>query len=320
MVVTNVEEINKYGLQLIRVDLPFRLNHVNCFLVEGEMGYTLIDTGLNNEQTRQLWHSHFKDKQLSEIIVTHEHPDHIGSAGYLQDYYGAIVRMTEDTYKFGQHFIKDERLTNLLKNYHLSGVPKEIVDQLIEANEIMKAAVEPLPKNVEFLTEDETIKLGQYDYEIILTPGHAEGIISLYNKDNRILISTDHILPRITPNISYWFYGDPNPLKSYIESLNKLRKLNADFVIPSHGTPFYDANKRIDEILKHHDDRLNETLTIIQNGGTVYDITNKMFAMKLTSHEMRFAIGETIAHLEYLRHEGKCIREEVNGLWHYTKK
>lgn len=317
MVVTSMIDLNTYGLQLVRVDLPFRLNHVNCFLAENETGWTLIDTGLYNEETKNMWDDVLKKKEITEIIVTHEHPDHIGSAGFLQNKYEVEVYMSKTTYESSTYFLKEERLSNLQKSYKMSGVPSDVINKLLKENENMKQRVHPLPIVNRYLVENELVSIGEYQYEIIFTPGHADGLITLFNKEHNVLISTDHILPKITPNISYWFHGDPNPLKTYIESLNKIKKLDAEVVIPSHGYPFYNANERIDEIIAHHDERLNMTLEIVKHGGTVYDMTNKMFNKKLTSHEMRFAIGETIAHLEYLKYKGECTREEINGVWSY---
>src|SRR5699024_1925065 len=96
------------------------------------------------------------------------------------------------------------------------------------------------------------------------TPGHADGMVTFYNKEKNVLLSTDHILPKITPNISYWFHGNPDPLASYLHSLDEIKKLDADFVIPSHGKPFHGANERIEEIKSHHEDRLTETLEAIR--------------------------------------------------------
>ena len=76
---------------------------------------------------------------------------------------------------------------------------------------------------------------GKYEYEVIFTPGHSDGLITLYNKENSVLFSTDHILPRISPNISYWFRGISNPLEAFFTSLKKIQKLDVEYVIPSHG-------------------------------------------------------------------------------------
>ena len=132
-----------------------------------------------------------------------------------------------------------------------------------------------------------------------------------------MLLSTDHILPKITPNISYWFYGESNPLQSYEHSLQKIKALDIEYVIPSHGAPFYDANKRITEIWEHHLERFEWTLTTIQHGATVFEVCDALFPFELNTYDYQFAIGEAIAHLEYLRAQGECKREMQAGKWIY---
>ena len=87
--------LKEYGLQLIRLDLPFRLNHVNCFLAEGSDGYTVIDVGLHNKETVKRWEEELRGKVVTDLIITHYHPDHYGYAGGFQEKYGVNVSMTE---------------------------------------------------------------------------------------------------------------------------------------------------------------------------------------------------------------------------------
>src|SRR5699024_7339029 len=198
--------------------------------------------------------------------------------------------------------------------------PEEIGNEMVYNTKTFIPHVTPYPKVDHYFEEHDRFKIGKYEYEVMFTPGHSDGLIVFYNEEKKVLLSTDHILPRITPNISYWFHGDSNPLKTYLNSLDKVKSLQAEYVIPSHGKPFYDANKRIDEIVAHHDDRLNETLQKTNEYQTVYRICEALFQFELTVHETRFAIGETIAHLEYLRHKGELEREEIDGIWHYEVK
>jgi len=107
-------------------------------------------------------------------------------------------------------------------------------------------------------------------------------------------------------------------LKSYLHSLDKIKTLDADLVVPSHGKPFYGANDRIDEIVKHHEQRLDMLLEAITKGSTVYEACGALFKKELNIHETRFAIGETFAHLEYLRNNGDCQREMRNGVYWYS--
>ncbi|GAB3792207.1 MBL fold metallo-hydrolase [Virgibacillus kimchii] len=302
--------LEKYGLKQIRLNLPFRLNHVNCFMAEGENGWKIIDTGLHNQETMDRWEEELEGKKVTDIILTHYHPDHYGYAGALQQKTGADVWMSEIDEKNGKRSWEPESIEGLEQNYRQAGIPEGIASDMKNNTKEFVPRVTPYPTVNHHLREKETIILGDNVYEIISAPGHSDGMVVFYNKDNNLLLSADQILPKITPNISYWFHGDPNPLQSYLESLDRLSELDAEVVVPSHGKPFYGANDRIREIQAHHDDRLNVTLESVSEGGTVYDVCQKLFPKTLTVHETRFAIGETLAHLEYLRYKGECERRK----------
>ncbi|NEU32236.1 MBL fold metallo-hydrolase [bacterium LRH843] len=309
--------LEQLGITLIRVELPFRLNHVNCFMAEGENGWTIIDTGLNNHDTRELWDQYISGKEISNLFITHYHPDHLGYAGGLQEVTGAKLSMSQIDAEAGLKAWTDEFIGKIGANYKKAGIPVEMADEMIKNTTDFKPLVNPLPKVDHFFADGEKVLFGRYEYEIIFTPGHSDGMVSFYNAEKSVLLSADHILPRITPNISYWFHGDENPLASYLSSLKDMKQLDVDFVIPSHGKPFHGANKRIDELITHHKVRLEETLKAIEAGSTVFDVCNRLFRPGLTVHETRFAIGETMAHLEYLRHAGECRRESREGEWVY---
>lgn len=309
--------LESLGIELVKHTLPFRLNHVNCFVAEGENGHLIIDSGLHDEETVTRWNEALGNKKITDIFITHHHPDHFGYAGGLQQKYDARLYMSKIDAESGFSAWSEPLLENLANNYKLCGIPQEIGDYMVNNTKSFIPLVTPYPEVNHYFEEHERFQIGKYEYEVIFTPGHSDGLVTFFNEEKKVLISTDHILPRITPNISYWFYGDPNPLQSYFDSLHKVRKLNADYVIPSHGKPFYDGNKRIDEIIAHHDERLNETIDQTNKHRTVYRICEALFDFELTVHETRFAIGETIAHLEYLRLKGEVQREEIDGVWHY---
>lgn len=311
--------LEKLGVEAIRIDLPFRLNHVNCFLAENEHGWTIIDAGLNNDNTRELWERELQDKNITDILVTHYHPDHFGYSGGLQEKTGAKVRMTRIDAEAGMTSWADPFLNGISENYRTSGIPAGQAIQMAKNTEGFKPLVSPLPKIEQYLTEGDVVQIGRYEYQVISTPGHSDGMICFYNKEHKTLFSADHVLPKITPNISYWFHGEKDPLASYLESLKKVRKLDVEFVIPSHGKPFYDANQRIDELLVHHDERLEETLEAITEPKSIFEACEALFQRPLSVHEMRFAVGETLAHLEHLRYKKECRREMADGIWLYEK-
>jgi|SRR5690625_592245 len=311
--------INKLGLRQITIPLPFKLDHVHCFMAEGENGYTIIDTGLNDERTQKIWQRELANKDVEHIIITHLHPDHCGFAGNLQKQTSATMSMTKTDYDALAKIWTEEALPLLKQDYDKANIDEKIADGILVITEDFRPFVTPIPKVTHYLQDGERVLIGKNEYEVIFTPGHSAGLVCFYQKENNVLLSTDHILPKITPNIAYWFYGDKNPLKSYEQSLQKVKRLNVEYVIPSHGEPFYDANKRIDEIWSHHEERFIETLDAIKGGASVYQVCETLFSNKLSLYDYQFAIGETIAHLEYLRYEDECIRELEKGKWIYYR-
>lgn len=304
------------GVKQITIPLPYRLNHVNCFMAQGSDGWTIIDAGLNSKESQETWNPIIQKHDVKDIIITHYHPDHFGYAGTLQQLTNASVWMTKIDAQIGLTFGEPEATALVRENYETCGLPDHFSKKLKTDDENFKASVKPYPLINHYLEEGQIVPFGKYEYEVIFTPGHSDGLITLFNKEKSILFSTDHILPRISPNISYWFHGNPNPLGAFFDSLKKIRLLDADYIIPSHGKPFNNANKRIDELLSHHEERLERVYEILKHPSSIFEVNNKLFS-KLTIHESRFAIGETIAHLEYLYINQKCQKYYENGTWYY---
>jgi glyoxylase-like metal-dependent hydrolase (beta-lactamase superfamily II) len=302
----------------VTIDLPFRLNHVNCFIAKGIDGWVIIDTGLHNKTCEENWKSVVENRDITDIVITHSHQDHYGYAGEMQRKTGARVLTSRKTADNAQVFWAKEWFDRMREQFVLSGIPSEYIDKLVTQAQDSIPLVTPHPICNRFLNENDRIVFGKYEYEVILTSGHSEGMICLYNKERNVLFSADHVLPKITPNISYRFHGDQNPLDSFFRSLKKVKKLDLEWVIPSHGNPFYNCNARIDEILKHHEERLEKIMKFIRTGATPYEVSLKLFQRRLTIHESRAAIGETIAHLEYLYLKGECKKETRANSWVYT--
>ncbi|MBT2581411.1 MBL fold metallo-hydrolase [Planococcus sp. ISL-109] len=311
--------LEELGLKLVRHPLPFRLNHVNCFLAEGDDGWTIIDAGLNNDVSRELWEREIGDKNVTQILLTHYHPDHFGYAGSLQKKTGAHVSMSETDTKAGVKSWDDEFIKDLPGYYEAAGIPEAAAQEMVDNTQAFQPLIFPLPEVNHYFEEGEMVRIGRFDYEVLVVPGHSDGMVCFYQREKNVLLSADHILPRITPNISYWFHGDPNPLLTYMNSLRKVRKLDVHWVIPSHGFPFQGANRRIDELLAHHEERLEATWQMLEQPLTIFEVRKRLFDRPLTVHEMRFAVGETLAHLEYLRADGRCERTKDVERWVYKQ-
>jgi glyoxylase-like metal-dependent hydrolase (beta-lactamase superfamily II) len=308
--------LNEIGVTQVTIPLPFRLNHVNCFIAEGLSGWTIIDAGLNNEVSRDIWRPIIEKHDVNDIILTHYHPDHFGYAGTLQQLTNADVWMTKVDAEAGLNYWESDSIVSVNKNYDTCGLPDDLSQVLTTDEKSFYARVKPYPAVQNYLEEGMKFALGKYEYEVIFTPGHSDGLITLFNKEHSILFSTDHILPKISPNISYWFRGIRNPLQAFFSSLEKIKLLDVDYVIPSHGKPFRNANQRIEELVEHHNERLEKTYDFIKQPATIYEVNMQLFK-KLNIHETRFAVGETLAHLEYLYLNKQCIKYLQDGTWFY---
>lgn len=300
--------LDKLEIEKITHALPFRLDHVHTFLGEGEEGYRIIDTGLTTNETASLWLEKLEGKTLEAIILSHLHPDHTDYAGALQEAYNAEVWMTARDAHDLKNIWTEEGKTQLVNTLTQADVPEKIIDNIASISERAANRNVTQATVTHHLKEGDKIKLGKYDYEVFEVPGHSAGLICFYQKDMDVLLSTDHILPEITPNIAYWFYGEKNPLQSYENSLNKIKQLNAGYVIPSHRAPFENANKRIDEIWQHHEDRLSIVLEVTKEPVTIYTVCQHLFQRELKDYDYQFAVGETIAHLVYLEEKGLIQR------------
>jgi len=308
--------LEKLGIQRVTIDLPFKLNHVHCFLAEGENGWKIIDTGLHNEKSIKAWSPHLEDKKITDLIITHCHPDHIGYAGQLQLETGASVWMSETDAELSHILWADAAREELISRYVKCGVDPDTVKQISQLKEPL---IYPLPVISGYLNEGDKIRFGKYEYEVIFTPGHSDGLFVLFNREKKVLLSTDHILPKITPNISLRVLEESNPLDCYFRSLLKIKTLDIEYAIPSHGDPFFDVHNRIEEIESHHQERLEFILNLLEQPKTAVQVCEQLFRKNLTMHELRFAIGETLSHLVYLINKGLCRKNEMDGKWYYFK-
>ncbi len=247
------------GVHWIRMPLPFALDHINLWLLEDGDGWTLVDTGIKLTEIRHLWEKVFEGpmggRPVKRIIVTHMHPDHFGLAGWLATRFRAPLWMTRLEYLVGRSLALDS----------WDEMPWEIVDFFIRAGfdgdalEAVKQSgygrfsddvIRP-PAAFRPIRDTESIRIGNYDWQVVVGRGHSPEQATLHCPALGILIAGDQILPRITPNVSV-FAAEPeaNPLQAWFASLERFRELPDDLlVLPSHNEPFLGLHTRIDAIL-----------------------------------------------------------------------
>jgi len=300
------------GVYQLKLPVPFPMQFVSSYLVEEDGGWTVVDAGFDYPPAREAWERGAAalgfglDRDVSRIIVTHLHPDHIGLARWIEEQSGAPVYMLAGEIE-NARIVWDPARSNkgfvqfLMKN----GMDPKTASANAESTSMRIG----LPERLTPLHDGDTIELRGSEARVLHTPGHSDFHFVLHDARRRLLFAGDHLLLRITPNIGLWTYTAPRPLRRYLASLRELRGLGVDVIFPGHGPLFHDLDGRIDELLLHHDERLTEMHEALRGGpATAFEVARRVFPADLTDHQLRFALAETLAHLEHLEGEGQAER------------
>ncbi len=302
----------------VRLPLPFALNHINTYLVRDDVGWTLVDTGLNHPASRATWKVAFDQLKLSpaqirRIILTHHHPDHFGMAGWFQSQGAGLVYMSPRERELALLVWQEYSEQDFDSYMAAYGMPQELVATVAHGMSSTAAMTHPHPPFIGVIEPGSTITIGERRFKALLAPGHSDGQMILYDAHDKLMLSGDHILMKITPNIGLWPDTQPDPLGRFMESLRSLLTYDVRLGLPGHRAVITDWRGRIVELLEHHELRLGHTLAAVADGSTVYAASLKVFnSQTFTPHEWRFAMAETLAHLAFLEKRG-LVRRETTG-------
>ena len=308
------------GVRWIRMPLPFALDHINLWILDDGDGVTLVDTGYGTQATFDLWEKHFAEtfagKPVKNVVVTHYHPDHVGSAGWLVERTGAPFWMTTSEY-LSAHAAREDfggfDRENTLELFFRDGLPREIIPDAAKKGKGYSRGVPGLPKRYRRMMHGDKLSIGGRDWEVITVFGHAPEHAALWCESLNVLISGDQVLPRITSNVGVWGnQPEANPLEQFLSSLSRFSHLPADaLVLPSHDRVFLGLHKRIAELHEHHERRLERLLEGAAQPISAFEALPLLFKRKLDEHQIAFAMGEAIAHVHYLlaRRKVKLVSE-----------
>jgi glyoxylase-like metal-dependent hydrolase (beta-lactamase superfamily II) len=313
------------GLRWLRMPLPFALDHINLWLLEdgvgGGDGFSLVDCGAGTDATRAAWEQVFAGamdhKPLRRVFATHCHPDHVGLSGWLCERFGAPFWTSAAEFGFARMMaaaLPGVDGPSAIPHFQRHGLlDAAMLEQMQGRRNYYPSLVPAVPPAYTRLQDGQRVAIGDSSWRVITGFGHSPEHVSLYAEEGSILISGDMVLPRISTNVSV-FAVEPegNPLTQYLDSLTKFADLPEDtLVLPSHGKPFRGLHTRIEQLRKHHVDRLEEVRHACAVPRSAVDIVPVMFRRQLDAHQLSFAVGEALAHLHKLWYDG--IVDRVTG-------
>lgn len=328
------------GVYWIRLPLPFALDHINVWLLEdevdGQRGWTLVDTGVARPEVQKLWQDieaeHFDGLPLLRIIVTHMHPDHIGLAGWFCQRWNIPLFISLSDYALACLWAMPEQDEKTLGatsgeaaalHFARHGlVDPEALAQIKQRSGYYSQLVHRPPAQYQRLLHHTELHIAGRKWRCIVGYGHAPEHMALYCAELNVLISGDMVLPTISTNVSVFAYEpESDPLSLYLDSLKYYLELPANtLVLPSHGRPFQGMHARIHYLQQHHQERLADTLAACAHpaGCSAAELIPVLFKRELDMHQLSFAMGEAIAHLHLLYFQGQLTRKvEAAGIYKF---
>ena len=307
------------------------LKSINIFTIKDGDGGLIVDTGFNNPENRanmkEMIESLGLDIKKTRLFLTHLHSDHVGLAKRLEEEgIGEILLSKVDGHIVENGISKDDfQWQNIIKNAKFQGL---FIEEELDIED--HPGYKNRPKEVFSYTKigpGKEIKVGDYKFVTIDEAGHTPGMLGLYEKDHKILFCGDHILGKITPNITYWGDEFGDSLGIYLKNLEKIKDLDIIHLFSSHRYLIDDTNKRIEELKAHHQARLEDTLEIIKKLGKAnttevtrlmqWDIRAKNW-QDFPSSQKWFAVAEAAAHIKHLLAKGQVKEEIKNGIGYYS--
>lgn len=319
------------GVQWLTMPMGGSLDHINLYLLEDDSGWYVVDTGLGNDQTKQLWEQIFekrlKGKPILGVICTHMHPDHIGQAGMITNRFRVPLLMTHgEYYQARSMFAGGGSFSTSWEGaefYTRAGIDPRFMQRARESwrkrvasgmrNKRQETAFNgtpTFPSGFQRLVDGDILTIGGHDWRVTVGSGHSPEHACLHCMSLKVLLSGDQILPIITSNVSV-FPTEPqaNPLKAWMDSHDRFLDLPADtLVLPAHNLPFYGIRERLRDLINHHEDRMLAIEEHCVEPRTAIDLLPVLFKRKLDPRQQMMALGEAIAHCHLLMHRNRLER------------
>ena len=311
--------IEEVGTHLYKIEIPLPRNPLralNSYAIKSPERNLIIDTGWNQQECMDAMQAGLKelgiDIRKTDFFITHFHTDHLGLVSNLVTDTSTIYFNQPE----GDRIKSGISLDELMDFSRLNGFPEKELRRIPHSHPGFKFRAKG-PLSFHYLKEGDTLRVSDYVFHCVETPGHSMGHMCLHEPSKKILVAGDHILGDITPTISL-LSDEWNPLKEYLESLDKVYQLDIELVLPGHREVFRNPKERIRELKDHHQKRLDEIIAILEKGKRnafqvasrmTWDIVYDSWDLFPVSQKW-FATGEAISHLKYLEEKG-AVRKEM---------
>jgi glyoxylase-like metal-dependent hydrolase (beta-lactamase superfamily II) len=317
---------------IFKIEIPLPkspLKATNSYFIRGSERNLLVDTGFNCEESQNAMVSALKELDATmnntDLFITHLHADHAGLLSLLATPRTTVWMSEPDAYVVGGG--KESSYWHIIKAFHVnSGLIADGMENTIERNPGYKYAAE-IFDDFTVVVDGYHIKVGIYDFQCIETKGHTPGHICLYDENKKLLLAGDHLLGKITPNITLWQLGE-DVLGNYLNSLDRIAALDVDLVLPGHRYIIKDCRGRINELMNHHKNRLQNVLDILGNQKMCgVDVASRM-KWDLSFKDWQdfpwgqklFASGEAMSHLYHLFQTGVLQISCDNDIFYFSKR
>lgn len=307
-------------VQWLRLPLPYRLDHVNVYLIADGPGWAVLDTGLGTDACRAAWDAilagPLAGQPLTRMIVTHYHPDHVGLAGWLSRRFGLELSMPRPEYLYSlalQYAPGDLGADTYRPFYRRHGLSSQLTELVLRRGHEYLRRTTGVPTSYHRIKHGDTLTFRGRGFQVLTGGGHALEQAMLYRPEENLFFAADQVIARISPNVSvHAMEPDLDALGIYLASLRALRQsVGPDvLVLPGHGLPFYGLHQRIDELIMHHRERCAAIADACRGQPlSVAEIVPQVFHRELDEHQTSFAFGEVLAHVNHMLEQGELRRQ-----------
>lgn len=304
------------GVLWMRLPLPMRLDHVNAYALADADGWTIVDTGFDTKRTREIWRRLLSGPlaraPVARVLATHQHPDHIGLAGWFVEEHGAELLTSRTAWLFARMLaldVQDRATPQQIDFWRRAGMDEARLEQRAAERPWNTAdVVHPLPLGYRRLRDGQTLRLGGRDWRVVTGEGHAAEHLTLWSDSDDLVIGGDQLLPGISPNLGvYPTEPGADPVGDWLDSCARMaaRAEPRHLVLPGHKLPFTGLPQRLVQLAENHESalrRLAEALAVAPR--TAVQCFDLLFGRRIGDGEYGLALVEAVAHLNALEARG----------------